>query len=66
MTDSIADEGVAQKPASEASTPDGARAAERTAPPMTPRPRSGVAAAASDRRRHEYPWYGPLPADRHE
>jgi len=62
MTESIADEGVAQKPASEASTPDGARAADRTAP----RPRNGDAAAPSERRLRAHPWYGPLPADRHE
>ena len=66
MTESIADEGVAQKPASEASTPDGARATDRTAPPTTPRPRNGDAAAPSERRLRAHPWYGPLPADRHE
>lgn len=66
MTESIADEGVGRKPASEVSRPDGARGADRTTPPMTPRPRSGDAAAASERRRLEYRWYGPLPADRHE
>jgi len=62
MTDSIAGEDVAQNPVPSTSAPDSSREAR-------PAERSVRNDAAERRRRRpsdEHPWWGPMPADRHE
>jgi hypothetical protein len=62
MTESIADEDVAHKTASSTSTPDpprGTTPGERSA-------RSDAAQRPRWRPSDEHPWWGPMPADRHE
>ncbi|MDF2509828.1 MAG: hypothetical protein K0Q52_3687 [Microbacterium sp.] len=62
MTESIADEDVAHNPAPSTSAPEsprGTRPGERTA-------RSDAAERRRRRPSDEHPWWGPMPADRHE